>query len=465
MGDIDNVLAGLKTLLERGTKVDVAAGTALLQPSTWMFGHGMFSHCGGNELISTLVTDDAMTTWLGSRGSIEDPYPTKLLGWVGPEGTGAGSITWERTGACTEPPGVEYGKCELLACFGEVAAKGADLSLLRLGLKGCSNEPRYYVRGPHASQVIGNERDWQLSLASFVIRQMVERMNIVGNRVTNPLHWDGLQRLINAPVIDYRTGLRCQDAEPIIYDWASAAMSNNICDVINSIVRRIRHRARQFGGIERGDMAIVLTQTMADALIDWQACGCGPCSGAGSFAALPVGNVLETRKERARLANGGTFGMGMIEVDGIPVDFIVNDWIPQTSSAPYFCSDIYILTRRAGGGSALAYHYQDLAWSLSGIPVDRLAQGAQVTDGGRFLVLSQNVHECFSEEVYMKGRLVLSAPHLQARITNVCAPFNIEPEVPIPGDAYFFAGDPPTNAAAYASLPYTFGNCGGSEDW
>lgn len=442
---------------EIGTKVNVGAGTANLAPATWFTAPGMFSPTGSGDLISAVVEDTALSKWLGAFPSIVDPVSTQVLGWYGPEGTERGSPYWERSGECSAPPGVEWGKCELLHCFGEVAFSGGDLSLLRLGVQNAPNTPKYYVNGPGAGQPITDERVYQLSLAAAVANQAYERLLIVGNKGSNPLHFDGLETLINTPIIDYRTGLRCVEAEPLIVDWASNAMSSNICSLISAMVRRLRTRARFLGNVQRGDMVLVMTSLMRDALIDFAACGCGPCTGS-QYNEVSI-DPLAARQEQARLASGGTYGMGMFEVDGIPVDIITCDWIPQTSSAPHFCSDIFILTRKVGAELLLFAEYQDFSKTLAGVPADRLVQGATVTDGGKFLVISQNVHECFNQELFMKARLRLRAPWLQGRITNVCAPFDIPPMTPIPGDVYSFMGNSPYTAEKI--LPTQYGNCEG----
>jgi len=56
-----------------------------------------------------------------------------------------------------------------------------------------------------------------------------------------------------------------------------------------------------------------------------------------------------------------------------------------------------------------------------------------------------------------KPRLKLMAPWLQGRITDVCAPFDIPPQVPIPGDQYWFAGSGTNVASPIATYFY---NCG-----
>lgn len=453
--DIELLAKILRGEASTGTKV-TAGGTA--SPTNQLFhGVGMFSYCGGNELISSFVQDDALSSWMGIQPSAVDPDFDKIISFIGPEGTSSGQCTWNRTEACADAPKVEWGKCELLTCFGEIAHAGQDLKLTSLGLRRCDEQPIYYIRGPHAGQRVDNDQEWQVAVAAGVVKMAFERMLIVGNHTANALDFDGLMTKINQPIVDARNGRRCEGEEPIIYDWNNAAMSDSICDVISAMVRRIRWRARGLGGIDRGDMVLVMTSTMRDALIDFAACGCGPCTGS-QYNEVNV-DPLRSREERARLMQGSTYGMGMFEVDGIPVDIVTNDWIPETSSAPYFCSDIYILTRRAGVMRVLYMENQDFAETLQNttVPIEQLVQGAKVTDGGRFLIWSNSANECFNQTVLTKARLRLRAPWLQGRITNVCAPFNLPPLKPQPCDTYFWAGD--AENVAGGAVPYFYSGC------
>ena len=439
----------------------VSQGGSASPLSALMYGTGMFSYCGGNELVSALITDDNLSTWMGAIPSVVDPDWIKTLSWVGPTGTstsggGTGTPSWDRDGECEDCQSVEWGKCELLTCFGEICKSGADLKLTQVGLMGCNKEPIYYIRGPHAGKRVDNDQVWQAALASFVLKQDFERLMIVGNHTANSMHFDGLQVLINSPLYDARNGCRCQAEEPIIEDWGSAAMSSNICNIISSMVRRIRYRGTFLGGIGQEDLVLVMTSLMRDALLDFASCGCGPCAGT-QYNEVNI-SPLSARQERARLAMG-SFGMGMFEVDGIPVPIVTNDWIPQTSTAPYFCSDIYMLTRRVGGMRVMYSEYQDFASTLSGVPMADLVLGAKVTDGGRFLTWSKYENECFNQTVLMKPRITLRAPWLTGRITNVCSPFDIPPITPNPDDAdYFFAGDDPCRETL-ARSEYFYSGC------
>lgn len=454
------LVAALRESFQVGEKV-TGGGTAHLHPLANVYGSGMFSYCGGNELISSLVTDDVFDTWIGAYPSAVDPEMTKVMGWIGPEGTGANAPDWDRAADCADCKGVEHGKCELSTCFGEVCQSGADLKITDIGIRSCEAEPMLYIRGPNAGMPITNDAVWQLALASYVAKQNIERTNIIGNKTINARQWDGLQIIINAPVIDVRTGLRCQDSEPVIYDMANAAPTDNICNIISAVVRRLRWRAKFLGGIAAGDMILLMTSLMRDALIDWAGCGCGPCA-SSSFWNLVMVDALDARAERARLANGGTFGMGMFEVDGLPVDILTNDWIPQVPrpGGGSFCSDIFVLTRKVGALPVLFQQYQDFASTLNGVDLSSLITSARVTDGGRFLSYAKNVNECFNQTVLAKLRLKLRAPWVQGRLLNVCAPFDIPPINATPGSAYFDAGHPPLNLAQYnIGLPYSYGPC------
>jgi len=342
MGELQQLIAALQMMQANG---GVAVGQKVIGAPTnqGFYSRGMFGYNTETDVLSTMIMDSTLSQWFGFTGSIRELKTTKLLDWVGPTGTDDQSVDWARENDCGDCPSVEWGKCELLACFGEICAQSPTMKLTDMGTEKWEGQPMYYVAGPNFNKVIQTDEEWFLSLAAQVWNQMLQRMLIVGNKTNTPKDFDGLQVLVNTPVTDYRTGARCHSAEPVIYNWASAAISNTICALINSIVRRIRRRALPLGGVRSsaGDLIMVMTSTMRDALLDWVACGCTPCAGG-----LPwiVANTFDTRSERDRL-NGGLYGDGQIPVDGEMVPIVVDDWIPETQLAPRFCSDIFFLPR------------------------------------------------------------------------------------------------------------------------
>ncbi len=453
--NVDTLIKALK-LIENGgleQKAQFAVRTVGTPETSLMYANGMFAYNTETDIVSAVMTDDKLGEWLGFLPSTEKTKTNKMLEWVGPQGTAARTEVWDRTETCGDCPSVEWGKCETISCFGEICASSPVLKLTDVGASAWEGQPMYYLQGPLGGQQIRDDEQWMMALVAHVMRQNMMRKIIVGNKSVTANDFDGLQVLINTPVTDFRTGNRCEGVEPIIVDWANAAASDTICNYINAIVRRIRRRGSFLGGVRSsaGDLIMVMTSTMRDALLDIVACGCHPCSGTVTI------DAIQRREERDRLS-GGLYGDGWIPVDGEAVPIITCDWIPETQVAPRFCSDIFFLTRRVGAIPTLYGQYQNFAATTAGMDLTARAN-AFVSDGGRFLNWFESKNECYKATSIANMRLVLSLPWLQARITGVCAPFTLEPIHPNPESGYFPAVTP-EEAAALAELWY--GACGGA---
>lgn len=447
--DLNQVIELLKALQAGnatvGKKVNVAAGTG--SPAGILGGY--FTCADATDIISAVVPEENLSAWAGAMPATDQQKIIPMLAWVGPSGTSAGSVTWGRSSDCENCVSVEWGDCHRVFCFGEVCASGQDFKITDARTKAYASQPVYRVQGPLAGTPVTDMQQFQLALAAGVIRQQLMRQMIQGNKTVRPLESDGLMVLINSPLVDAITGNRCQAIEPIVYDWNSAAMTGTICDVLSAIVRRIRNRAQPLGGLARGDMVLLMTPTMRDALLDFAACGCGPC---GSVTSVDIGGSLAARDERARLMQGGLFGDGMFEVDGAPVDIITTSYIPETQGSGTFCSDVFVLTRRAGTIPALWVEYKDYTQTM---PADLMQfPDFSILDGGRFVRWTQKVNDCVNQTLKSEWRWVVQAPWLQARITDVCAPFTLEPESNVPGDTYFRAGSTPSKASELETYLY-----------
>ncbi|GAG53828.1 unnamed protein product, partial [marine sediment metagenome] len=78
MDQVQTIINALQAAQRVGYTEKIAAGgTATIAPLANIYGFGMFSYCGGNELLSTLITDDHLSTWLGMDGSVIDPEIAK----------------------------------------------------------------------------------------------------------------------------------------------------------------------------------------------------------------------------------------------------------------------------------------------------------------------------------------------------------------------------------------------------
>lgn len=397
-------------------------------------GQGLFALCGDNDIISLLIRDEGFLRWLRWSSNNFVTRPVKMISYVGPEGTAAHSVTagW-LADDCEPPNSVEYGKCEIDFQKGMLGRCGQDISAITLGERYCDKEPIYRLDGT----VINNDAEWQAAMAGMVLRDDISELLITGDNTTAG-QFDGLEQLIDDNYHDSRTGLRCSQADSIVIDWNNQG-TDGLIGVIAEIVARIRYRARGLGGVNPADMVLMTTSFMRDCIVDLYACE-QPC-GDGS-AGNPITIIAtDAIANRNRYLTGGQYGDGFISVNGVPVSFLVNDWIPFSScpggGANSYVADIYLLTRQVGPRQVIFGEYQDM--SMASDVLNRVFGGGhRVTDGGRFIVYGRKDELCFNECIITRPGLVVSAPWAQARIANVCCSVDqITPLSPDPDSEYF----------------------------
>jgi hypothetical protein len=397
-------------------------------------GVGLFSLCGDRDIISLLVRDEGFLRWLRWSPNNFVSRPVKMITYVGPDGTAdhAVSAGW-LADDCEPPNSVEYGKCEIDFVKGLYGRCGQDISAITLGERYCDAEPTYRIDGT----LINNDAEWQAAVAAMVLRDDISEGLITANHTTDG-QFDGLEQLVDNNYHDFRTGLRCSQADSIVIDWNNQGVAG-LVGVIAEIVARIRMRARDLGGVNPADMVIMLPAFMRDCIVDLYACE-NPC-GDGS-AGNPI-TVITTDAiaNRNRYLTGGQYGDGFISVNGVPISFLVNDWVPWAScpggGAGSYVTDIYILTRQVGPRQVVFGEYQNL--SQASEYLNRVFGGGhRVTDGGRFVVYGRKDELCFNECIVTRPGLVVSAPWAQARIANVCCTVDqLTPLSPDPDSEYF----------------------------
>jgi len=397
---------------------------------------GLFSVCGPDSVLSRVITDDQFTEWLGFRENHDEYQFIKTLDWVGPYGTADHDPTHAAGDACDDPASVEWGTCEFLIEKGLLRQCGDPLDITKVGERYCDKQPLYTIDGMQ----IDNDIEWQSILSGLVLNGELNRYLIVGNKAVDG-EFDGLEQLVNTGYVDVHTGQACTPVDSIVSDWNYAAMSATLLERIFAYIRRIKMRAKKMGGVARDDMIIMLPSFLRDCLMETWVCY-GICDETGDSTSR-----WETRDRNERYVGKGTYGDGYITVDGVDVDILTNDNIPLTSVAPYFCSDIYILTRRLGNIPVMFGQFQDMRLG------DRALQNAMGTQGftkyittdmGRFIHWVKTDNLCIQVCSAIKPALYLAAPWAQARIDNVCCQVQggLSPEIP-QSCQYFYGGYPP----------------------
>ncbi len=422
-------------------------------PGNTIYGQGLFSLCGENDIVSALVRDDALLRWLPWLPNNERNRFIKVLSWVGPEGS-----SWDvqvptqgylGEDNCAPPNSVEWGKCEIVLNKGLYGRCGQDIAAIDIGYKYCNAEPIYRIDGT----VINNDAEWQLSLASSVLKDDLSEHLIIGDQST-PQQMNGLEQLITTGYVDARTGEPCSQVDSIVYDWANASISG-IYVLLVEIVNRIKLRARAAGGVNvTRDLTIMLPSFLRDCLVNEVACE-GPCASSVVDATVAIINT-NARADRDRYLTGGANGDGWIPINGVPVSFLVNDWIPFQScpggGAGSYVSDIYVLTRRLGNRTVLRGEFQNLTPSAAALAKNFGSQQFRVTDGGKFLVYSKADETCFNTCILTRPGIYVSAPWAQARITNVCCSTTLTPISPDPDTEYFLDYDELYQAAPPSTI-------------
>jgi len=406
------------------------------------YAHGMWGACGPDDIISAYVNGAPFADWLSWKPELKERTFARILTNVGPDMNDAG--TAHTSGIlddeCDTCESVKWGKCEIDTTKALICRCGEEITTYNLNYGYCEEQPVFRVDG----SPITNNAEWQAALASQTLAMDLESQLIYGNRVNNN-ETDGLQRLVRTGYVDCRSQLACTQADSIVVDWDYDGLNGtcnghgNMIHKITDILRRFKLRA-QARGLNPADVVIMLPSFMRDFLVDYWAAF-------GTF--LVVGTIqvdaTEVFRRRERFISGGANGDGWVPVDGQPISFLVNDYLPMTQCTGGGCdaggynTDIYVLTRRLGNMEIIQGTYQNFAATVAPALSGRFGSDQfKATDAGKFLLYQMLRNEiCFNTCVSMRPGLHISAPFMQARIHDVCATSQFDPISKLPDNYYF----------------------------
>lgn len=405
-----------------------------------MYDHGMWGYCGEDEVLSAYVDGSPFQNWLGWVGERYERNNVKILTHYAPEGREAGSVTSAvLADECAEPNSVEWGRCEIDLTKGLIARCGEEVAAVNIDYGYCEEQPIYRIDGV----LITDDAEWQAALAAKVLAQDLEEILIAGNRA-NTNQFDGIARLVKTGYTDCRTGATCPNVDSTVVDWDSDGLAGSvnghgsIIEKIKDIVRRFKLRSRGHPQVDFvNDVVIMLPTFLRDCLVDyWAQYGGTLVSGTVQISADIVW------QNRQAYIQGGKFGNGWVPVDGTPISFLCNDFLPIGSGfAGGNLGDIYILTRAIGGIPILYGVYQDFTKAGQALAARFGADRFKITDGGRFIVYQKITNEtCFNTCIILRPGLKVKAPWLQARIYDVGCEVQFEPISKDPDSDYFLYG-------------------------
>jgi len=343
-------------------------------------------------------------------------------------------------------------------CFGRICVDTPEFKVDDFGVMPCELHPirRLYGAVPGKTggaqmTTISRDDEWAMVMAGAAMAQYNQAMLWSGNPATNNsaglgyLEYKGLDLLVNTGYGDVHTGAECDALDSVVLDFNNqyiCADGNDpdIYRLLVAILRTIHYRAQTGLNVQLQprDMVIVSAPEIIDCLIDCIACTYYPCvAGAGS-------DKIQINAERAAAFRDRMVAQQVIHIDGQDYPYIKDPWVTKITGLAFgdeTCADIFVLVRQAGALEVLYGEFQD----MSKAPGNRMfgrdtSDHVWWTDGGRFLNTVEFLKWCVQASVLMSPRVILKAPWLQGRITNVCCRSILHYPDPDPTSPYFVDG-------------------------
>jgi hypothetical protein len=407
--------------------------------STLLYGSGgLFSVCADDTLINASVNDDGFCSvipWLPTIAQTRRQPAITALGNL------AGGT--QPADQCADPPGSDWRGAEIEWCLGRLRWHSPEYDRLDLGTRWCDKVPIFRQFGavtlggqvivPQGTR-IQNDAEWGAVTAAVAIRQELGRWAYVGNPASNTNMFRGLQLLINTGYTDLAAGVAAPALDSKIENYGGDCIGDpdatrSIYQYFDAVVQRIIQRARQAGlGRPRPeDMRIVVRTEVAEALYEYWACNMGACSTGFGTTAIGGGltQVQFVSADWARSTADDLRRRSVLRIHGMDIPLITDDYMPFTTgtviNAGKRYSDAYILTLQISGMPLVFGEFQDfragVGDAITGFTEE--LYGAKVTDGGRFYVWQERTNTCFDTRIALKPRIIVAAPFLQGRITNI----------------------------------------------
>lgn len=408
---------------------------------------GIFGLCGPDEVIGLTMRDDPFIEWLGF---FPDTICEKFIkGWtyMDQEGTAAGTVVGTVYGAaCDDPPMTEKGICEFfIGDYGTLRACGETVNITETGMRKCDKQPTYTIPVEGVGPIrIDNDLDLETIAASQTVKHELSRLTITGDKTVTG-QFEGLVNLVKVGYVSIE-GERCTSMDSQVVDWSNDDLGGavnglgSIITTVRDMWRRIRWRIQQtaMGAPQEGDVVLLMPTWMSWEFLDEWAFWSFRETNPVNTTQVVYRDAYELRDYRDKYANG-LFGGGFITIDGFNIHVIAHDWMPIDQSAPNFCADIYLLTRRIGNKRVFQGHYMP-----SDLGADAVAKYAgqryfnvEAMQGGRALRWFKYENACVQSCLLIRPRLYLECPWAQGVIQNVCVPVQLGPDSLDPQSTYF----------------------------
>lgn len=277
-------------------------------------------------------------------------------------------------------------------------------------------------------------------------------INTAGN--TGYQEYYGLDTIINTGKRDaLNNGVLCPAADSTVVDFAGLNVSTNGSTAyayIAAVVNKLRRLAKQTGLEE---VEWVFTGTFG---LFYELTAIWPCVYATARCnpdtIVRSASLEEQTAMRDEMRNGE-----YLLVEGKPIPFIIDDSITETipGAVGTYQSDLYLVPLRAKGKEITYLQYFSMLPEAIAAANAMAPAGSFVPyNGGRFLLHRKPPsNECVQVRVTERPRLIMDAPFLAARFTDLryTITANQHQRDPFPGSPYFVNG-----GSTQAQLPYFY---------
>jgi hypothetical protein len=290
-------------------------------------------------------------------------------------------------------------------------------------LPGTTWNPQTALRDEKSKQILQMFVDWKR-----LFNPLIWTGNPANNSGTGYAEPYGLNFMVNTGYKDAYTGVACPSADPRIVDFASAEIGANAASAVTNIIELYADRKylADLLGLGPVNYAWVGRYSLFRKLTEiW------PCSYYSSrcIAASASTPLMMDATEMSKLRDDMRQNHYLL-IDGEKVDFIIDNTIGETiPTAGQAVSDLFLLPLSSPafshnpGGAILYWEFFDMTQ-----PVNIVNAGVgpyppnsfQVLGGGRFLLYPKAPsNTCIQYGMLAKQRLILEAPFLAGRISNM----------------------------------------------
>lgn len=272
--------------------------------------------------------------------------------------------------------------------------------------------------------------------------------NTSGN--TGYIEFNGLDLLINDGYQDAYTGQACPAADSTLVNFNNSPITGNENQIVTDIVETyayLVYLSKQVG-LDPVEYALSMRYTMFRLLSQVWPCvymtyRCVISTSNNTGFVDAASQVAMRDSMRSGIFDGQGIGDPYLLIDGKPVRVVIDDSIAVTvPAANTFVSDIYFVPITVRGGRPVTYwEYFDLnaPGGMRDVVQNFAPYSFEILGNGRFwLHRKPPSNECVQVRLGAKPRLILEAPFLAARLTNVkYTPPLLHERSPFPDSPYY----------------------------